>query len=282
MNIVDSHQHFWDPVELELPPIPSEAAILDKAYLPKDLEPELRRAKVDCTVLVQGYPQSDQGNRWLFACAGETSFVAGVVAWVALLEPDVAAQQLDKLQTEPKFVGVRHIVEDEPDDRWILRDSVLKSLGELARRGIPYDMLVTPRHLSGVLAVLEKIPDLKTVIDHIGKPDIAKARFHGWADDMRALADHPQVYCKLSGMITEADWTHWRPGDLSRYVEHILEVCGCERVMFGSDWPVCLLAGSYQQVWEAEQEMVSHLNPKEKGRVFGKNAIDFYNLYCSR
>ena len=152
---VDSHQHFWDPKALALPALPPEAAVLDRAYLPADLEPEIRRVGVDYTVLVVGYPQELATNRWLFSQANATSYVAGVVGWVNLMEPDTVSLPIEELKKEPKFVGIRHIVEKEPDADWIVRDRVLESLWELARLDVAYDMLVKPPHLKNVLKVLE-------------------------------------------------------------------------------------------------------------------------------
>ena len=278
MTVIDSHQHFWDPVELELPTLPPEAAVLDRAFMPKDLEPELRKAKVNRTILVQGYPQTHEANRWFFDRADEAGFVAGVVAWVDLLHPDAAADQLDELEAEPKFVGIRHIVENEPDVNWIIQDNVLESLRELARRGIPYDMLAKPCHLRNVLKILDSIGDLRIVIDHIAKPDIAAGNSSEWAGALGEIAKNPNVYCKLSGMVTEADWKAWKPADLKPYVEQVIGMFGLDRVMYGSDWPVCLLAADYQQVWTAINDVLSGLNSDEYARVFGANAASFYGL----
>ena len=275
---VDSHQHFWDPAALDLPPVPPEAAVLDRAYLPADLEPEIRRVGVDYTVLVVGYPQELATNRWLFSQANATSYVAGVVGWVNLMEPDTVSLPIEELKKEPKFVGIRHIVEDESDVDWIVRDRVLESLWELARLDVAYDMLVKPPHLKNVLKVLEAVPGLRMVVDHIAKPNIAAGGSPGWLEQMAAIAQHPGVYVKLSGMITEADWRHWKASDLAPYVRHVVNIFGWERVMYGSDWPVCLLAGRYQQVWNALNEVLGDISDEQRTQVFGANAARFYRL----
>ena len=278
MTIVDSHQHFWDPVEFHLPPPPSEAAVLGRAFLPEDLKPELDKAGVDRTVLVQAYPQSLEMNRWLFARTNEASFVAGVVAWADLTRPDVLGPELDELQAEPKFVGVRHIVEDESDEDWIVRDPILESLRILADRNIPYDMLVKPQHLGNVQRVLDAVGDLRMVIDHIAKPDIARGTWDQWHEPLGRIAANPNTYCKLSGLVTEADWDSWQVSDLAPYVSAVVDMFGVDRVMVGSDWPVCLLAADYQQVWQAMNDNLSGLSELEYEKVFGTNATEFYGL----
>jgi len=278
MIIVDSHHHLWDPRELDVPPAPPEAAILNRAYMPDELQQEFAKGGVDYGVLVQGYPQTLEANKWFFRQANSSDSIAGVVAWVNLENPDSAAAMVDELVKEPKFVGVRHITEGEPDLNWMVRNTVLESLGELARRDIPYDMNAKPQHLKNVLKVIEKVPHLRMVIDHIAKPNIARGDSPHWAEDLAEVAQYPQAYCKLSGMITEADWTKWRPTDLAPYVHHVIDVFGWNRVMFGSDWPVCLLAGSYQQVWDALSETLGEISDEQKRKVFGANARQFYKL----
>jgi L-fuconolactonase len=276
--VIDSHQHFWNPAEQRLPPLPPKAAVLGRAYLPDDLRPELRAAGIDYTVLVQAYPQAIETNRWLFRRANMTDFVAGVVAWIDLQRPAAAASELDLLQKERKFSGIRHVVEDEPDLAWILRAPVVQSLRELARRKVPFDMLVRPEHLANVLRLLDRVPELNVVIDHIGKPRIAGGGSPGWAGHMTEIASHPRVFCKISGMVTEADWQHWSAADLKPYIRHVIEAFGWDRVMYGSDWPVCLLAGSYRQVWSAFLEAAGPLEGERRRKLLGANAAHFYQL----
>jgi L-fuconolactonase len=277
--VIDSHQHFWDPAALRLPPFPPEASVLSRAFLPAELRKEIRKVGVNRTVLVQGYPQNLETNRWYFGQANATDYVSGVVAWIDLQDPARASLELETLIKEPKFVGIRHIVEDEPDVNWIVRSPVLESLGELASRHVPFDMLVKPRHLQNVLKVLDRVPNLPMVIDHIAKPNIAGGGSPGWAEHLGEIAQHPHVYCKLSGMAEEADPHKWKASDLTPYVAHAVQVFGWERVMFGSNWPVCLLAGaSYQQIWQAIHEALGEISEEQRSKVFGANAIRFYRL----
>jgi L-fuconolactonase len=276
--VVDSHQHFWDPAALKLPPNPPEAAVLNRAFLPADLEREIKPLGINYTVLVQGYPQTDEANRWLFEQSNSADFVKGVVAWVDLQKPDQAGRALEELKKQPKFVGIRHIVQDEPDVNWIVREPVLESFKELARHKIPYDMVIKPQHLRNVLKVANRVPQLSIVIDHIAKPDIAAGGSPGWAETLTAVAQSPKVYCKLSGMVTEADHHKWKPSDLTPYVHHATEAFGWDRVMYGSDWPVCLLAASYRQVWDALHEALGAISEEQRRKVFGANAVRFYGL----
>jgi L-fuconolactonase len=276
--VVDSHQHFWDPVALPLPPFPPEQSVLSRAFLPADLRKEIREVGVNRTVLVQGYPQNPETNRWYFSQANTTDFVCGVVAWIDLQDPASAGRALEELVKEPKFVGIRHIVEAEPDINWMLQRPVLEGFNLLARRDVPFDMLVKPKHLENVLKVLDRVPDLPMVIDHIAKPNIAAGGSTGWAEHMAEIAKYPRVYCKLSGMVTEADLRKWKASDLTPYVAHVVKVFGWERVMFGSDWPVCLLAASYQQVWQAIHDALGEISDEHRNKIFGANAIRFYRL----
>jgi L-fuconolactonase len=281
--VVDSHQHFWDPAALQLPPFPpDQASVLSRAFLPADLRKEIKQVGVNRTVLVQGYPQNPETNRWYFGQANATEYVSGVVAWIDLQDPARAGLALEELIKEPKFVGIRHIVEGEPDINWIVQRPVLQSLDTLARRHVPFDMLVKPEHLENVLKVLDRVPDLPMVIDHIAKPNIAGGGSPGWAAHLAEIAQHPRVYCKLSGMVTEANLHKWKASDLTPYVAHVVKVFGWERVMFGSDWPVCLLAASYQQVWQAIHEALGKISDEQRNKIFGANAIRFYRLNVTR
>ena len=277
-SIVDSHQHFWDPVALKLPPPPPEAAVLGRAFLPTDLRHEIVQLGITSTVLVQGYPQTEEANQWLFRQANTADYVRGVVAWVDLQNPVKVGTALERLRKEPKFVGIRHIVQDEKDVNWILRDVVLESFKELARQRVPFDMVIKPDHLRNVFKVLDRVPKLSIVVDHIAKPNIAGGGSPGWAEGMAAIAQHPGVYCKLSGLVTEANLRQWKSSDLKPYVTHAVDVFGWDRVMFGSDWPVCLLAATYQQVWMALQQCLGEISSEHRTKVFGNNAVRFYGL----
>ena len=200
-----------------------------------------------------------------------------MVGWVDLTDPQVG-ETLDELAKYPKFKGIRHVVENEPDVDWLIREEVLRGFSELARRDIPYDLLVYPGHLHCVRVILERVPRLRMVIDHMAKPPIAQGLQNGWGRDMAEFARNSQIHVKLSGMITQADWPNWKPTDLTPYVSHIVENFGYDRVMFGSDWPVCLLAGSYEQVFEALVEALGPLSEEDQAKVFGRNACRFYGI----
>jgi L-fuconolactonase len=274
--VVDSHHHFWDLGRFDYYWMPPPPNVLRRNYLPEDLKPLLRQTGVDRTVLVQAHKSVDEAN-FLLDIAGATDFVAGVVAWVELTTPN-AGRMLDDLMKRPKLVGIRHQVEDDPDEAWLSRDASIRGLKEVAARGLRYDLLVKPPHLKYVPPLVEKVPGLKMVVDHIAKPLIAQGVMEPWATDMAAVADIPGIYCKLSGMVTEADHTRWKVDDLKPYVAHIVEQFGFDRLMFGSDWPVCLLAASYEQVFRSTLEAAGPVSEKDRARLLGQNAIAFYGL----
>lgn len=276
MRIVDSHHHFWQSKVSDMLGLPPEMDLLRREYTPKELKPLIDRTGVGQTVLVQTY-SSMENTRDFLRIAETHPWVAAVVGWVDLADPGVG-DQLAALRQHPKFKGVRHQWHDEPEADWILRDDVLRGLRELAVRGIPFDLLPKEPHWQFIPRVAEAVPGLSMVIDHIGKPNIAAGQFDDWAAAMARAARFPQIMCKLSGMVTEADWRRWKPGDLKPYVEKTVELFGVDRVMFGSDWPVCLLAGSYAQVFDALQECLVGLSESERGLIMGENARRFYGI----
>lgn len=210
MTCVDSHHHFWDPKAFPLPALPPQLSLLNRPFLPEHLRPEIEGVGVNRTVLVQGYPQTSDFNDWLFQRANASAFIAGVVAWADLERPERLGQALDALQREAKFVGIRHMVEDELDADWIVRRPVLKSLRELARKDIPFDMLAKPTRLENVAKVLDAVPELRMVLDHAGKPPIQSGKMASWAGEIKAIGRRPQAWCKLSGLVTQADPKRWR------------------------------------------------------------------------
>ncbi len=276
MRILDAHQHFWQRKVFDILRLPPEMGLLDREYTPEDLRPLMDQVGVQQTVLVQTY-SSMENTRDFLRVAEAHPWVAAVVGWVDLADPGVG-EQLDALRSHPKFKGVRHQWHDEPDAGWILRDDVLRGLRELAARGIPFDLLAKEPNWEYIPRVAEAAPGLPLVIDHIAKPRIADGQFDDWAVAMARAARYPQVMCKLSGMVTEADWGRWKPADLKPYVEKSIELFGVDRVMFGSDWPVCLLAGSYSQVFEALQQCLAGLTESEREKVMGGSARRFYGI----
>lgn len=274
--IVDSHQHFWQVGRFDYPWMSSEVEILYRDYLPSQLEPTLAANGVAKTVLVQA-SNSVEESRWLLSLADQNSFIAGVVGWLDLLDPGVS-NQMDELSAHPKFKGVRHLVESEPADNWLTQPVVLKGLRQLAEHNLSYDLLVHTRHLPHARTVAEHCPDLRLVIDHMAKPPIARGEFKEWSEQLGPLASFKNVHCKLSGLVTEANWTTWQTDDLRPYVNYALEVFSPERMMFGSDHPVCLLAASYERVLDSFRESLKDLNDGERTRIFAQNATNFYQL----
>ena len=274
--VVDSHHHFWDVGMRDYQWMPPGESVLRRNYLPEDLAPALEQCGVDKTVIVQAH-QSVEETMWMLDIAEKTDFVAGVVGWMDLTADEVG-DTLDELQANPWFKGVRHIWHDEPDDDWLARPGPVNGLREVAARGLAYDFLVRPQHLKYVPEIMEKVPDLRSVIDHIAKPLIAEKVVEPWLEDLREVANIPGMMCKVSGMVTEADMDNWTPDDLAPYVAHVLGMFGYDRLMYGSDWPVCLQGGSYQQVIDAARKTLSSLTSEESAAVFGGNAARFYRL----
>ncbi|MBZ5595789.1 MAG: amidohydrolase family protein [Acidobacteriia bacterium] len=273
---IDAHQHFWDVDRFQYPWMPSGASPLRRNFLPQHLEPILKRNRFEGSVIVQANIILDE-TRWLLDLASAHEFIRGVVGWADLTDPRLGAA-LDEFQRHPKFKGVRHLVHDEPDVNWLHREDVLGGLRELARRHIPYDLLVRPQHLKLVPRLAEKAPDLFMVIDHIAKPPIAAQQMDGWAEDMAAAAKIPNVYCKLSGMITEADPRAWKAEHLRPYVTHVMQLFGPDRLMFGSDWPVCTLAGTWKEVLAAFTQAMGPQPIEARDKLLGGTAQKFYRL----
>ena len=274
-GIIDSHQHFWQVGRFDYPWMTPEVAVLCQDYLPPALEPILKRCGVEQTILVQASNTADE-TRWLLSLADRNSFIAGVVGWVDLQAADLG-RQLNEF-AHPKFKGVRHLVESEPADDWLARPNVIRGLGELATRQLSYDLLVHTSHLKYAQSVAKEIPGLRLVVDHMAKPPIARGEIDDWRREIRELATYPNVSCKLSGLVTEADHEHWGAADLKPYVETALEYFGARRLMFGSDWPVCLLAASYDRVVDTAQSLIEELNSDDRERVLSENAKEFYRI----
>jgi L-fuconolactonase len=277
---IDAHQHFWDLSRFQYPWMPSDAdSPLRRNFLPMDFKPKLERAHFDGSITVQATTDPGEAG-WLLDLADAHSFILGVVAWVDLTDPALG-RTLDALQKRPKFKGVRHLVHDEQDERWLLRPDVLGGLAELARRDIPYDLLLRPNHLRYIPEVVERVPNLRMVIDHIAKPLIARGIMDPWAKDMERVAKIPQIFVKLSGMITEADWQCWNAEHLRPYVSHVFRAFGPSRVMFGSDWPVCLQAGTWKEVLAAFTQALGPLPQPVREKLLGDTARQFYRITAS-
>jgi L-fucono-1,5-lactonase len=276
---VDAHQHFWDPARADYPWMTEDHAPVHRRFGPEDLRPLLAAQGIDRTVLVQTRSSLDETREFCLT-ATETDFIAGVVGWVDLTDPGVS-QTLRALRASPTggvLVGIRHQVHDEPDSGWLLREDVRRGLRAVENAGLAYDLLVRTRELPAAYQVVREFPEMRFVIDHIAKPPIRTGTMDGWSEAMAPFSDCDNVLCKLSGMITEADWSAWRPDDLVPYVRQVVGWFGEDRLIFGSDWPVCLLAGSYARVLDALRYALGDISPRARAKILGENAVRFYRL----
>jgi L-fuconolactonase len=273
---LDSHQHFWRYDPRHFGWVSADMAAIRRDFLPGDLRPLLDSTGFEGTVAVQAR-QSTEETRWLLDLAREHGWIEGVVGWVDLRSPDLPAQ-LEEFTRDAKLVGVRHVVHDEPDDAFMLRPDFMRGIGALAEWGLTYDLLLFPRHLPVAAKLVDAFPEQVFVLDHLAKPHIATGELESWARDLRELARRPCVTCKLSGMVTEANWSGWRTEDFVPYLDVALEAFGAERVMIGSDWPVCTVAGTYGDVAAIVTEYVARLSADEQAAVCGGNCARIYGL----
>jgi L-fuconolactonase len=273
---IDSHMHFWKYTAAEYGWIDDAMAALRRDLLPKDAEPLVRAAGFDAVVAVQAR-QTLEETRWLLELADEHPFIAGVVGWVDL-QSEQARSQLERFARNPKLVGIRHVVQGELDDRFLLKPEFGRGIELLEEFGLAYDILIYTRHLPVAAEFAKRFPKQRFVLDHLAKPPIKDAKIKDWERDLRALAEQPHVMAKLSGLVTEADWKAWTPGQLERYLDVAVEAFGPRRLMVGSDWPVCTVAGDYGRVMGAFKEYVAELADDERDAILGGNAVRFWNL----
>lgn len=276
---VDAHHHFWDPATADYPWLTDDLAVIRRAFGPDDLEPELEAADVDATILVQTRSSVDETRDFL-RLAEVTPFIGGVIGWADLTTPAVA-ETIAGLLSGPggdHLVGIRHQVHDERDPEWLLRGDVIDGIRAVGAAGLAYDLLIRPRELPAALRLARRLPNVRFVIDHLAKPPIARGDGEAWREGMAAFAGLEHVACKVSGLVTEASWSSWTRSDLQPYVDHAIRVFGPTRLVFGSDWPVCLLAGTYAQVVDAARTTLGSLTPSEQVAVFGGNATRIYRL----
>ena len=274
---IDSHQHFWKASRADYHWMGPGVPVLCRDYLPEDLCPILSRCGIEKSVLVQA-AQTTAETDFLLDLAHSHDFIAGVVGWLDMESRDFPAR-FAQYRANPKFIGLRPMLQDLADDAWILRPAVIESLRQVAHADLPFEFLTYTRHLPHVIKALELAPGLRAVIDHISKPEIKAQRLEPWRSLLGEVARHENVYCKLSGMITEADHRSWTTEDLRPYAHHVVERFGWDRVMFGSDWPVCRLAGEYEQVLAAARESLpAGMDERREAAVFGLNAARFYRL----
>lgn len=272
---LDSHQHFWNYNPIRDNWITEEMEVIRHDFLPSDLKPLLDANGIQGCVAVQA-DQSETETDFLLGLASEHDFIQGVVGWVDLCAEQIQ-ERLDYYSQFSKLKGFRHILQAEAPE-FILRPEFQRGIAALQNYGFTYDILIYPKHLSQSLKLVQNHPDQLFVIDHLAKPDVKNGLFEDWDAGLKAIAAHNNVYCKLSGMITEADLKTWRKEDIFPYMDKAFEAFGAERLMFGSDWPVCKLAGEYEVVCELVDEYLSKLSMAEQEMVWGKNAKHFYNL----
>ncbi|HUG85864.1 MAG TPA: amidohydrolase family protein [Euzebya sp.] len=279
--MIDAHHHLWDPAARAYPWLAAaELAPIRRAYRLEDLRAHTDAAGVDRTVLVQTLPDIGETQDFLAIAARSDGLVSGVVGWVDLTDPGVADTlgQLRAAAGGSRLVGIRHQVQDEDDPRWLLRPAVLRGLGAVAAAGLAFDLLVLPHQLPAAVAAVAQVADGRFVLDHGAKPPIRSGGLEPWRTDLQHLAAHEHVSCKLSGLVTEADWQRWQTADLQPVAEVVLEAFGAGRVMAGSDWPVCELAASYEVVWQTTAQLIDRLSASEQSAVLGDVAIDVYRL----
>lgn len=276
---VDAHQHFWNLQLCDYPWLTPDQGVLFRTFEPPELKPQMRSAGVERTVLVQAansYAETD----YLLRLASAYEWIGAVIGWVPLLNPVDAARTLDSnLSRHPKFRGVRHLIHNEPDPEWVIQERVIQGLKVLADRKLIFEVVaVFPEHLKHVPFLAERFPDLTLIIDHLAKPPIKERQMGLWAQQLSAAAGYPNVYAKISGLNTAADWSTWSASDLKPYIDFAIGEFGVDRLMFGSDWPVCLLAGDYGRVWGETNAALAGRSRSEVDAIFGGTAEQVYRL----
>jgi L-fuconolactonase len=276
MSKIDAHQHFWkyDPARHDW--INDSMKVIQRDFMPADLEPVLHAHGTDGCVLVQ-VDQNQEENEFQLANAQANDFVKGVVGWIDLQAKDID-QQLATLSQHKKIKGFRHILQGEADDAYMLRSAFRNGISQLNKYAFTYDILIFPKHLKNSCELVKEFPDQPFVLDHVAKPYIKAGKIDEWRKDITSLAQFENVMCKVSGMVTEADWKNWKKADFRPYLEVVVEGFGMNRLMFGSDWPVCLCAADYTQVVDLVDDYFSSFSKNEQAAFWGGNAVRFYGL----
>jgi len=273
---IDTHQHFWQYNDRDYGWMGAGMEKLKCDRLPGDLAPLLEKNGIDGTITVQAR-QCIEETEWLLQLADENPFIKGVVGWVDLRSPQLELQ-LERFCYHPRLRGVRHVVHDEPDDKFMMRDDFVRGIGKLNRYGLTYDLLLFAKHLPVACELVGKFPEQTFVLDHISKPFIKDRKMEPWDSDIRHLGSFGNVSCKLSGMVTEADWHNWKPEDFKPYMDIILEAFGANRIMVGSDWPVCTVAGEYEEVMRIATDYAEELSADEQAAIWAENGKRIYQL----
>lgn len=273
---IDSHQHFWIYNPGEYTWIDDTMKPLRRDFLPGHLWPEIQRAGFDQTIAVQARQTLEESD-WLLRLADDHPFVLGVVGWIDLQADDVV-QQLERISRHPKLCGVRHVVQSEPDDGFLLRPAFCRGIAALRQFDLCYDILIYPRHLAVAAEFVGRFPDQPFVLDHLAKPEIRRGAIDDWARDLRRLAQAPNVYCKVSGLVTEANWTDWTAAGIEPYLDIAFDAFNADRLMLGSDWPVCTVAADYSRTMSVVVDYVERRAPAARDAVLGGNAARFYGV----
>jgi L-fuconolactonase len=276
MMRIDAHQHFWQYDAMEYGWINDDMAALRRDFLPAELEPLLRQSGFDGCIAVQAR-QTLEETRWLLELAGQHDFIRGVVGWVDLRSDDLP-NQLREFASNPKLRAVRHIVQAEPDDEFMLGPDFQRGIASLADYNLAYDVLVYPRQLRAASKLAAQFPAQRFVLDHIAKPLIAQGAMDPWQDDVRALAERPNVWCKVSGMVTEAHWKDWRAEDFHPYLDVVFKAFGPQRILIGSDWPVCTVAAPYSATMGIVTDYIADFPCEQQDAILGENCAAFYRL----
>ncbi len=276
MIAIDSHQHFWNYSPQRQTWMTDEMTLLKRDFLPSDLLPMLKKCSIQGCIAVQA-SQTEEENTFLLTLANQNDFIKGVVGWVDL-QSDQVEQRLARYSKRKKMRGFRHIIHDEADVDFMLRPDFIRGIGLLKQFDFTYDILIFPKHLPNTLRLVRKYPDQPFVIDHLAKPIIRERKIEDWKRELGAIAACENVYCKVSGMVTEAKWQDWRKEDFTPYLDAVVEMFGTNRLMYGSDWPVCVLSSTYEDMYEIVTNYFSKFSKIEKENVFGSNAARFYHL----
>jgi L-fuconolactonase len=275
---IDAHQHFWNLEKIKYPWLVPAFGPIYRTIEASELEPLLKSNGIDKTVIVQA-ADSYEDTEYMLETAVQYDWVAGIVGWVPLNKPEEAAKKLEFFTKNPIFKGVRHLIHDEKDPNWVVQPEVIEGLKVLASFGLTFDVVaVLPEHLQHAATLAERIPSLKLVIDHLGHPPIKDKQMEPWASLIKKAAAYPNVYAKLSGLSTLADWESWSAEDIKPYIDYAFDIFGAERLLFGSDWPVANLAGDYVKVWAETNKALRGRSQAQIDAVLGETAILFYGL----
>lgn len=274
---IDSHQHYWHFNTADYGWMGEDMSVIKRDFLPADLLPELKSIDFDGSVAVQARQSLEETN-WLLQLADEHPHIKGVVGWLDL-QSEQAEEQIAAFAKHPKAVGVRHVIHDEEDIDFMLRPAFIRGVQLLEKYDMAYDILIFPKHLTNTIEFVKQFSEKQTfVVDHIAKPLIKDGIVSPWKEDIAALAKFPNVYCKVSGMVTEADWNTWTPENIRPYLDVVMEAFGPERILIGSDWPVCLVAGKYSEVMQVVIDYISTFTEKEQALMLGENAAKAYKI----